>query len=307
MGQLAFLFPGQGTQYPGMGQALYEQSKAARTILDQAEKQKPGLIDICFSGPMERLTETENAQPALFAVSLAAAKMAEELGLKPDVTAGFSLGEWTACAFSGMLGVDQALSLVLKRGSWMQECAKKHPGGMAAVLRISAGELHELLKGYENVYPVNYNTQEQTVIAAKNDDLDAFLGFLKANGKRFVKLNVSGAFHSPLMKEASAQLQAALDKENISEPALPVYSNLTALPYVFSEARSTLAKQASSRVLWADTILNMAKSGVDTFLELGPGKVLSGFVTKLLPEAKVFQADNPDSLRAAANEIRSAT
>ena len=304
MGQLAFLFPGQGTQYPGMGQALYEQSEAAKKILDQAEKQKPGLIDVCFSGPMERLTETENAQPALFAVSLAAAKMAEELGLTPAAAAGFSLGEWTACAFSGMLEVDQALSLVIKRGSWMQECARKNPGGMAAVLRISAEELHELLKDFENVYPVNYNTLEQTVIAAKSEDLEEFLVFLKANEKRFVKLNVSGAFHSPLMKEASKRLQAALDIEIISEPSLPVYSNLTGLPYVSSDARSILAAQASNRVLWVDTILNMAKNGVDTFLELGPGKVLSGFVTKLLPAAKVFQADDPESLRAAANEIR---
>lgn len=304
MGQIAFLFPGQGSQYPGMGKALYEQSAAAKEVLDQAEKQKPGLLDVCFSGPMERLTETENAQPALFAVSLAAAKMAGELGLKPDAAAGFSLGEWTACAYSGMLDFERAFSLVLQRGLWMQECAVKNPGGMAAVLRLSAEELHHLLKDFENVYPVNYNTREQIVVAAKNDDLEQFLSFLKANGKRFVKLNVSGAFHSPLMKEASENLKAALDNEKLSEPLLPVYSNLTALPYVASEAKSTLAAQASSRVLWADTIMNMAARGVDTFLELGPGRVLSGFVAKLLPEAKVFQADSPDSLRAAADEMR---
>ncbi len=304
MGRLAFLFPGQGSQYPGMGQVLYEQSASAKRVLDQAEKEKPGLLDVCFSGPMERLTETENAQPALFAVSLAAAEMAKELGLVPDVTAGFSLGEWTACAYSGMLGFEQAFSLVIKRGLWMQECALNNPGGMAAVLRLRAEELHDLLKEYKNVYPVNYNTQEQIVVAAKNDDLDQFLGFLKANGKRFIRLNVSGAFHSPLMKEASERIKAALDNEQMNVPALPVYSNLTALPYVFSEAKTTLAAQASSRVLWADTILNMAANGVDTFLELGPGRVLSGFVTKLLPEAQVYQADNPDSLCAAVHEIR---
>lgn len=306
MGQLAFLFPGQGSQYPGMGRALYEQSAAARALLDKAEALKPGLLDTLFSGTMENLTLTENAQPALFAVSLAAAAMADEQGLTADVTAGFSLGEWSAITHAGVMGFEQAFALIQKRGQWMQQCAENSPGGMAAVLRMDKEELHSLLADFPEVYPVNYNTLEQTVVAAKNRELDQFLGFLKENGKRFVKLNVAGAFHSPLMTAATDKLASALKDEQLNTPRMPVYANLTALPYDEQSTKDTLAKQASGKVLWADTILNISKAGVDTFLELGPGRVLSGFISKLLPQARVFQADNPESLHAAITDIRGA-
>ncbi len=304
MGQLAFLFPGQGSQYPGMGQALYEGSKAAKAILDQAEALMPGLLATCFSGDMDTLTRTENAQPALFIVSLAAAKMAEELGLKADAAAGFSLGEWTASVFSGMLNFQQAFALVQKRGQWMQACADRNPGGMAAVLRVSREELFDLLSHFPDVYPVNFNTQEQTVVAGRHECLDAFLCHLKEQGKRFIKLNVAGAFHSPYMQDASGKLLNALENEQLQAPRLPVYSNKTALPYTQEMAKETLAAQASSTVLWADTIHNMKNDGITTFLELGPGRVLTGFVSKLYPQAKVYQADKPETIVEAVNEIR---
>lgn len=303
MGQLAFVFPGQGSQVPGMGKALYEGSPASKAVLDKAEALMPGLLSLCFEGPMEQLTQTRYAQPALFAVSLAAAAAAVEAGLKPQAVSGFSLGEWTAVQFAGMLDFDRAFHLVLKRGQWMQQCAQASPGGMAAVLRTGADELRAILKDFPDIYPVNFNTLEQIVVAGKHEQLDNFLSHMKENGKRCMKLNVSGAFHSPMMLEASDKLAQALQNEVLNQPRIPVFSNVTAQPYELINAKQTLAAQASTQVLWTDSVLNMVHSGIDTFLELGPGRVLSGLIAKIAPEAKVFQAEDPEGIQKAVQAI----
>ena len=303
MGFLAFVFPGQGAQHVGMGQQLYLQSPAARALMDQAEERMPGLLDLCFKGPLERLTETEVAQPALFTVSLAAAAAAREAGLVPKASAGFSLGEWTAITDAGMLPFHQAFALVKRRAGWMQECALRHPGGMAAILRKSAEEVRALIRGYEGVYAVNFNAPDQVVVAGEHPALEAFLDALKTQGIRSVKLNVSGAFHSPLMAEAGQHLAEELKKTQFSQPQIPVYSNLTSQPYEQGQAADTLARQLMSSVQWVDSIRNMAQAGCDTFLELGPGKVLSGLIKKILPEARVLQAEDLTGIQAAAANI----
>ncbi len=303
MGQLAFVFPGQGSQYPGMGAALYQGSKAAKQVLDQAERLMPGLLDLCFAGPADKLTQTKYAQPALFAVSLAATAAAQEAGLTADAVAGFSLGEWTAVQTAGMLPFDEAFALVMKRGQWMQECAQKNPGGMAAVLRTSADELARILDSFPQVYPVNYNTQQQIVVAGAHEQLDGFLQHMKDSGKRCMKLNVSGAFHSPLMQNASELLLEALRGTNLQCPRIPVYSNVTAKPYELSQAKDILARQASTKVLWADSVRNMVQDGITTFVELGPGRVLSGLIAKIAPDATVYQAEDLDGIQKAVQAI----
>ena len=307
MGLITFLFPGQGSQQPGMGKALYDQSPAARALLDRAEALMPGLLAACFEGPMERLTRTDTAQPALFAVSLATAEAAKEAGLIPRAAAGFSLGEWSAVRFAGMLDFDSAFKLVMKRGQWMQECAQRSPGGMAAVLRLGRDELLSLLKEYPGVWPVNFNTPEQTVVAAREADLDSFLDAMKTQGVRCLRLNVSGAFHSPLMQEASRELAEALAVTDLQTPGMPVYSNVSGLPYDLADARQLLSKQASSPVKWTDTIKNLAAAGFDTFLELGPGRVLSGLVSKIVPGVRALQAEDVEGIHLAAGQIGAMT
>ena len=303
MGLVAFVFPGQGAQHVGMGQGLYQQSRAAQAILDQADSMMPGLLDLCFQGPLDRLTETATAQPALFAVSLAAAAAAREAGLYPQASAGFSLGEWTAIADAGMLPFEEAFHLVKQRGQLMQACAERQPGGMAAVLRKSAQEVLDLIQGHEGVHAVNYNAPDQVVVAGAHEALDRFLADMKTRGVRAMKLNVAGAFHSPYMAEAGHALETQLKHARFQEPVIPVYSNLNAQPYRREQAADTLARQVTSSVLWVDSIRNMADAGCDTFLELGPGKVLSGLIQKILPEARVLQAEDLDGIRAAVQRI----
>lgn len=303
MGLVAFVFPGQGAQHVGMGQGLYQQSRAAQAILDQADSMMPGLLDLCFQGPLDRLTETATAQPALFAVSLAAAAAAREAGLQPQASAGFSLGEWTAITDAGMLPFAEAFRLVQQRGQRMQACATRQPGGMAAILRKSAAEVTALIQAHEGIHAVNFNAPDQVVVAGAHAALDRFLADMKTQGVRAMKLNVSGAFHSPYMAEAGRALETQLKHAGFQKPAIPVYSNLNAQPYRREQAADTLARQVTSSVLWVDSIRNMADAGCDTFLELGPGKVLSGLIQKILPEARVLQAEDLAGIQAAARMI----
>ena len=303
MGLLAFVFPGQGAQHVGMGQGLYAQSQAAKAILDQADSMMPGLLDLCFQGPLDRLTETATAQPALFAVSLAAAAAAREAGLQPRASAGFSLGEWTAVTDAGMLPFEEAFRLVQQRGQLMQACAERQPGGMAAILRKSAEEVTALIQEYEGIHAVNFNAPDQVVVAGAHEALDRFLADMKTRGVRAMKLKVSGAFHSPYMAEAGQALEKQLKQTLFQEPAIPVYSNLNAQVYLKDQAADTLARQVTSSVQWVDSIRNMADAGCDTFLELGPGKVLSGLIQKILPEARVYQAEDLAGIQAAARMI----
>ena len=300
MGKLAFVFPGQGAHKPGMGQALYEASPAARCLMDRAEALMPGLLDVCFQGPMERLTRTDIAQPALFMVESALAEAAVAADLVPQAAAGFSLGEWPACHAAGLIGFETGFQLVKRRGAWMQACAEEAPGGMAAILRLSAHEVQEKLSGHPEVWAVNFNAPGQTVVAGPIRALEAFEQALKAEGGRSLRLNVAGAFHSPLMRTASEKMARALTEVPVNPPSIPVISNLTAEPYQPESARDWLARQLSSPVRWEESIRHLASMGFDRFLELGPGQVLSGLIGRILPEAVTLQAEDMTGIEQAA-------
>ncbi len=303
MGRLAFVFPGQGAQAPGMGLDLYQSFPAAAQVFDQGEKLFPGLKSLCFEGPMEQLTQTQNAQPALFAVEAAAFAALREAGLIPDACAGFSLGEWTACHAAGMMGFDQAFRLVKQRGQWMQQCAQEAPGGMTAVLRLDSETVNRLARGFPQVHPVNYNAPEQTVVAGPLQALTAFEEAVRQAGGRGMRLKVSGPFHSPYMERASQRLSQALAEEQLFEPAFPVYSNLDAAPYTLGRARQVLSQQLARPVQWVDTIRNMVNRGLDTFVEVGPGNVLCGLIGKIAPEALCLSVADRPSLDHARERL----
>lgn len=303
MGRVAFVFPGQGAQSPGMGQDLYRHSPAAKKVLDQAEKLMPGLLELCFEGPMARLTRTDNAQPALLAVEAATLAALREAKLIPDACAGFSLGEWTACHAAGMLNFDRAFQLVRLRGQWMQQCADEEPGGMLAVLRMTGDAVSALAESRPGVHAVNFNAPQQTVVAGSQEALTAFEEAVKQAGGRAMRLNVAGAFHSPAMQLASDLLSATLQDEQLFEPAIPVYSNVDGRPYTLNGAREVLATQLARPVQWVRTIENMASNGIDTFVEAGPGQVLSGLIAKIAPDALCLQVDDMESLEQAREQL----
>ena len=303
MDKIAFVFAGQGAQKPGMGLSLYEQSPAARQVFDRAEQQSKGLLDLCFQGPMDKLTQTRYAQPALFACGLAAAAAAGEQGLRAQACAGFSLGEWAACADAGMMDFETALSLVLKRGEAMQACALKHPGAMAAVLRIPGEAVQALCKDHPGVYAVNFNCPGQTVIASTEEAFPAFEQAVKANGGRCMRLAVSGAFHSPYMQEAADQMAAAMADVNIVAAKIPVYGNTLAIPYEADLAKELLVKQITHPVLWEKTLLRMAEDGIQGFIEMGPGTVLSGLIAKTLPSLPCAHVEDAASLADAVQKF----
>ncbi len=300
MGKIAFVFAGQGAQYPSMGRDLYDNIPLAKGIYDGGEKLRAGTIDMCFNGAKEELNLTQNAQPCLFLTDLACAAALVERGVKADMAAGFSLGEIPALCFTGVLSFDEAFKLVTLRGDAMAKCADGHKGGMAAVLRLNSGAVEEVCRQFKNVYPVNYNCPSQTVCAGAEDEMDAFCAAVKAAGGRTVKLAVSGAFHTPFMNEASAALKNYLETADVKAPEIPLYSNKTAMPYCMDKEGiiGLVSQQVINGVRWEQTVRNMAADGADTFIEMGAGKTLCGLISKILPEAKIYNVGDMQSLEA---------
>ncbi len=293
--EIAFVFAGQGAQYPGMGQSIYEASPAARTLMDRAERIRPGTLMQCFLGDQEELNQTINTQPCLFLVDFACAVAAQEAGFEPARCAGFSLGELAAAAFSGALRFDEAFKLVIKRAALMQKAAEKNPGKMAAVLRLSAEQVEALAREFNQVYPVNYNCPGQTVVACAEAEFDAFCAKVQELRGRAVPLAVSGAFHSPFMRQASEGLAEYLSGVKINSCAIPLYSNVTGKPYA-GDYRQLLSAQVQSPVLWQKTMENMRMARATIFVELGAGTTLSGFIKKTIDDAIVYNVADADSL-----------
>ena len=299
MSKIAFLFAGQGAQYVGMGRDLYESVPAAKEVFDLGEHRRPGTLTTCFEGPGEALTQTENTQPALFLVDLACARALSAAGVTPDAVAGFSLGEIPALAFAGVLSDADAFDTVVLRGNTMQMCGERHPGGMAAVMKLPPEEVERIAATFNSIYPVNYNCPGQIACAGAAGEIDAFCDAVKAAGGRAVKLAVSGAFHTPFMVDATDALRRHLSMLAVTAPKIPLYSDYTAdlYPADSDQIAETIAEQASRSVRWETIIRRMAASGIDTFIEVGAGTTLSKLVSRTLADVQILHVENAETLR----------
>ena len=282
MGGIAFVFSGQGDQYPGMGMELCKTREAAAAVFRMCEALRAGTMEQCFSGTGAELEQTENTQPCLFAMELAAAAVLQERGIVPDAVAGFSLGEMTAATVAGCFDRETGFRLVCQRGALMQAASERYETSMAAVLKLTAGQVEELCRRYPQVYPVNYNCPGNVTVSGLTAQIGAFCADVKAAGGRAVPLKVRGAFHSPFMHEAAAAFAGELEKAEIRRSGIPLYSNVTAQPYG-DDAAQLLARQIESPVQWERLVRNLAASGVDTFVEIGPGKTLTNMIKRIVP------------------------
>ena len=287
----AYIFPGQGSQFPGMGKALYERSERARELMDKANDILGfSITDIMFGEDAEALKATRVTQPAIFIHSVVLALCS---GLEtPTMVAGHSLGEFSALAAAGAMEFEDALRLVAIRANAMQKCCEKVPGTMAAIIKLPTETIEEICASCTGiVVPANYNSEGQVVISGEAEAIaEACARMKEAGAKRALPLAVSGAFHSPLMEPARLELAEAIDKTPFQVPVCPIYQNVTALPSTDPDViKDNLLRQLTSPVRWTQTVLNMVADGADSFLEIGPGTVLQGLVKRIAPEVADIQ------------------
>ena len=304
MSKTAFLFPGQGAQYVGMGQDFYEQIPVCREMFELASKASGlDVPALCFE-ENEQINITEYTQIAMLAAEVAMLKAIEEKGLKPDVTGGLSLGEYGALAASGVMSAEDVFKIVRKRGIYMQE-AVPNGGAMTAVLGLDTETIEKICEETTGTVTIaNYNCPGQIVITGEEDAVQAAVQKLtEAGAKRCVPLKVSGPFHSPMLVGAGEKLAKELENVEIHDIQIPYIANVTA-DYVTDKAqvKPLLEKQVSSSVKWQQTVERMIADGVDTFIEIGPGKTLSGFMRKINKDMKVINIEKVDDL-AKLDEI----
>lgn len=301
MGRIAFVFSGQGAQCAGMGRSFYESSDAVRELFDEAEKIRPGTLEMCFSGSAQDLQRTENTQPCLYLSDLAAALAMNERGIEAGAAAGFSLGEIPALAFAKSFTYADGFRIASVRGV---EMGKSEPASMAAVLKLDDETVISVVSGIDGVWAVNFNSPGQVVISCRDGKFEEAAEKLKAAGGRIIPLKVGGGFHSPLMDGASHTFAAALLDFDVAMPQIPVYADRTAQIYADSPMRE-LPLQITSPVRWSKLIENMTADGFDTFVECGVGSTLKGLISRIVPQARVFSVTDRESADAAAKEILS--
>jgi [acyl-carrier-protein] S-malonyltransferase len=287
MKSIAFIFPGQGSQYVGMGKELFENFSVAKKIFEEADDTLHFSISaLCFKGPEEALKLTENTQPALLTASIAALKvLQEEKGTVPQFTAGHSLGEYSALVASGALTFSEALKIVRLRGKFMQEAVPVGEGAMAAVLGMEREQVEKLceeMSSGEILTPANFNSPGQIVIAGHSKAVERAIERVKQEGKKAVLLPVSAPFHSPLMKPAGERLGKALEEISVADLKIPVVTNVEAeINTAKDRVKGLLVAQVSSPVRWEESMRKMIEKGIEQVLEIGPGKVLSGLMKRI--------------------------
>ncbi len=293
MSKIAYMFPGQGAQYIGMGQDFYEQTEIGRQVFEEASSLLGfSMADLCFQ-ENERLDVTEYTQAAMVTVSIAMMKVLEEKGIKPDAAAGLSLGEYAALVAAGVISEKDAITTVRQRGILMQEAVPQGIGAMAAVLALDPETIEKVISSIPDVWIANYNCPGQTVISGKKEAVEtACIQLKEAGAKRTVMLNVSGPFHSGMLKEAGEKLSKVLEDVEVSTPKIPYVANVTA-EFVRDEAmvKPLLKEQVSSSVRWQQSVETMIREGIDTFIEIGPGKTLAGFMKKINRTVKVLNIE----------------
>jgi [acyl-carrier-protein] S-malonyltransferase len=300
--KIAFIFPGQGSQYPGMGRDLGENFASARAVLDEADRAIGfSLSRLCFEGPAEELQLTANTQPAVLAVSVCAAEVLKEKGIRPDYVAGHSLGEYSALVNAGAIRLHDAVRLVRKRGQYMQQAVPEGEGAMAALIGVGPAVVEDICRQAgqgQIVSPANWNSPEQVVIAGRAAAVERAVELAKTRGaKRTLLLNVSAPFHCALMRPAEERLAADLDALNFSDLSVPLMNNVDArLVSSSAEARDGLKRQVTSPVRWEQSMRALRIQGVDRFIEVGPGKVLTGLLRQIDRNATCLRVEDVRTL-----------
>jgi [acyl-carrier-protein] S-malonyltransferase len=306
MGKTALLFAGQGAQTVGMGKDLAAQFPSARLWFDRANAALGyDLARICFEGPEVELTKTEHAQPGIFLVGWIAFELLREKvpGLEFHATAGLSLGEFTALAAAGAMRFEDGLRVVRERGRFMQEACEATSGGMAAIIGLDEATTREVC-AEAGVYLANLNCPGQIVISGPTEKLQAACELAKGRGaKRALPLNVTGAYHSPLMVSAQTKLEAALKSVEVKSSRVPVISNVTAQPHSGPEIKSRLVEQVTAPVRWEDSMRYLLSQGFTEFIELGPGTALSGFMKRIDKNARMLNVADVPSLEATVKAL----
>ena len=306
MSKIAFIFPGQGAQYIGMGKDFYENTEIGKNTYDKASQLLGfSMPELCFQ-ENDRLDITEYTQAAMVTTSIAMMKVLEDKGVKPDMAAGLSLGEYAALVAAGVMSEEDAIATVRQRGILMQEAVPVGIGAMAAILALSAEEIDKVVNAMDDVWVANYNCPGQIVISGKKEAVEeACVRLKEAGAKRTVMLNVSGPFHSGMLTEAGEKLGKVLETAEIHTPAIPYVANVTADFVTEADpVKPLLMKQVSSSVRWQQSVEAMIQAGADTFIEIGPGKTLAGFMKKINRDVKVLNIEKMEDIEKALEVLQ---